>query len=76
MELLSPNGDVRIPAPVVITEILSQRTYNGTLPNGKVLLVFDHRDSPPQQRQVGARVTVGLSLSDFSCGEILDAQSQ
>ena len=67
-------GDIRIPAPVILTEILCERTYRGTLPNGKVILVYEKRNrvQQQQQRQVGERVTVGLSLCDFSSGAIVD----
>jgi hypothetical protein len=66
-------GDIRIPAPVTLTEILSERTYRGTLPNGKVILVYEKRNRvKQQQRHVGEHVTVGLSLCDFSSGAIVD----
>jgi hypothetical protein len=64
-------GDVRIPAEVVIAERLSGRTYRGTLPNGKVILLFEARGVTETHRAVGDTVRVGLSLCDFSSAAIL-----
>jgi hypothetical protein len=63
--------DTRIPAEVVLTELLDNRTYYGTLPNGKKIFVHESGLSAPHPRSVGEHVRVGLSLCDFSRGEIL-----
>jgi hypothetical protein len=70
MDKAHQKRDIRIPAQVIITHLLSDRTYYGTLPNGKKIFVHEATDAPQQNRQVGHYVQVGLSLCDFSRGEI------
>lgn len=64
--------DERIRGPVVITEVLNERTYRGTLPNGKIVLAFYPRTRVGQALSVGDRVVIELSLFDFSEGEIVE----
>jgi hypothetical protein len=76
MELQKPNGgDLRIAAPVVIRELLSNRTYRASLPNGKMILLFESTPEGSAQRSVGDELTAGLSLCDFSVGVIADEAS-
>lgn len=64
-------ADKRIIGQAVIKEVISDRTYHASLPNGKVIFAFfpSHRQEP--QLAVGAQVRVALSLYDFSEGEIV-----
>ena len=62
-------GDVRIVAPVVIREILSERTCRAALPNGK--LIFGFIERPGMTLEQGASAKAILSLCDFSRGEII-----
>jgi hypothetical protein len=66
-----PQGDVRIPASVILTTLLSPRTYEGTLPNGKLIFVHEAGPTAPHPRTVGEQVTVALSLCDFNRGQIM-----
>ncbi len=62
-------GDVRIVAPVVIQEVLSERTCRAALPNGK--LIFGFIERPGLTLTQGAAAKAILSLCDFSRGEIV-----
>jgi translation initiation factor IF-1 len=65
--------DERIPGRAVITEVLSERTYHARLPNGKVIFAFVPRLRMTEPLQIGAEVSVALSLYDFSEGEIVES---
>ncbi len=67
--------DERIRGPVVITEVLSVRTYHGSLPNGKRVLAFYPKTRVGRPLSVGDRVVIELSLFDFSEGEIVEVTS-
>ena len=62
-------GDVRIVAPVVIHEVLCERTCRAALPNGK--LIFGFIERPGLTLTQGAAAKAILSLCDFSRGEIV-----
>lgn len=64
--------DERIRGPVVITQVMNERTYRGTLPNGKVVLAFYPRTKVGRPLNIGDRVVIELSLFDFSEGEIVE----
>jgi translation initiation factor IF-1 len=64
--------DERICGAVVITDVLSERTYHGTLPNGKRVLAFYPRGRVGTALTAGDRVIIELSLFDFSEGEIVE----
>lgn len=59
----------------MITEVLSSRTYHGTLPNGKQVLAFYPKSRVGSQLTAGDRVVIELSLFDFSEGEIVEVTS-
>lgn len=59
-------SDIPIEAPVIIRERLSDRTFRGTLPNGKVVLVFVPSDEPAPDLRGGEQIIGALSLADFS----------
>ena len=65
----SHSGDVRILAPAVVREIISERTCHAALPNGKI--VFGFIDQPGLTITEGAKVKISLNLCDFSKGEIV-----
>lgn len=67
--------DERIRGPVVITEVLSERTFHGTLPNGKQVLAFYPKTRVGAPLAVGDHVVIELSLFDFSEGEIVEVTS-
>mgnify|MGYP000955674301 CR=1 FL=1 len=71
-EITPSTRDERIRGPVVITEVLSERTYHGTLPNGKRVLAFYPKTRVGTPLSVGDRVVIELSLFDFSEGEIVE----
>lgn len=65
------------PARVVIHEILSERTFRGTLPNGREVFIFVERMTPPPQIATGEVIIAELSVGDFSRGRfarMADAQ--
>jgi len=64
--------DERIRGPVTIAEVLSERTYRGSLPNGKQVLAFYPKSRVGQPLGVGDKVIIELSLFDFSEGEIVE----
>jgi hypothetical protein len=66
-------GDVRIVAPVIIREVIDERTCRAALPNGK--LIFGFLERPGVTLEPGASAKAILSLCDFSRGEII-AQGQ
>ena len=66
---ISKCGDVRVIAPVVIREIIDERTCHATLPNGKV--IFGFKERPEVALLEGASAKAILSLCDFSRGEIV-----
>jgi len=66
---ISHCGDVRILAPVIIREIIDERTCRASLPNGK--MIFGFKERPEVVLNEGASVKAILSLCDFSRGEIV-----
>ncbi len=63
-------GDIRIVAPIVIREVIDQRTCRATLPNGK--LIYGYLDKPGIVLEAGLQAKALLSLCDFSRGEIIE----
>ena len=57
-----------VPARVVITKVQSDRTFRGTLPNGRDIFIFVQRMTPPPQIDVGDAIIAELSVGDFSRG--------
>jgi hypothetical protein len=55
-----------VEAHVVIQSQHSHRTWHATLPNGKVVIAFIDEGDPPLTLEVGARVPVCMTVSDFS----------
>ena len=66
---ISHCGDVRIVAPVVIREVIDDRTCRAALPNGKI--IFGFKERPEVALTEGASAKAILSLCDFSRGEIV-----
>ena len=66
---LSPSGDIRIVAPAVVREVITDKTCRAALPNGK--LVFGFTERPEVKLSEGDALRLSLSLCDFSKGEIL-----
>ncbi|MDB5687987.1 MAG: hypothetical protein JWR77_2576 [Rhizorhabdus sp.] len=67
-------GDVRIVAPVVIQEVLTERTCRAALPNGK--LIFGFIEQPGLVLEQGISAKAILSLCDFSRGEIIPGEKK
>lgn len=44
----------------------SHRTWHATLPNGKEVIAFIDEDAPPLTLEIGAKVPVRMTVSDFS----------
>ena len=57
-----------VPARVVITEVLSDRTFRGTLPNGRAVFIFVQRMTPAPPINAGDAIIAELSVGDFSRG--------
>lgn len=51
---------------VTILALHSHRTWHAALPNGKQVIAFVDEDAPPLTLEIGARVPVCLTVSDFS----------
>jgi hypothetical protein len=64
-------SDIRIPAPVTIQEVLDERTWKASLPNGKIITVYQGRRAELPPISVGDRCTAHLSLCDFDHGKIV-----
>lgn len=64
-------SDIRIQAPVVIREVLSERTYTAELPNGKQILAFVQPLDGVPQLNPGDHYTVLLSLCNFDQGRLV-----
>ena len=68
--------EIRIHTTAVIQAQQLDRVWTATLPNGKEILAFrkprQARVEPPLQ--AGTRVTVSLSLLDFSKGEVVSVE--
>lgn len=60
-----------VAANVVIHETVSDRTYRGTLPNGREIFIFVQRMSPLPRISPGDTVIAELSLGDFSRGKFV-----
>lgn len=58
-----------VSATVAIHETLTDRTFRGTLPNGREIFIFVPRMSPMPQIANGDTVFAELSLGDFSRGK-------
>lgn len=58
-------------ASVVIREIVTDRTFRGTLPNGRAIFIFVPRMTPLPLISAGDTVIAALSLGDFSRGEFV-----
>ena len=57
-----------VPARVTITEVQSDRTFRGTLPNGRDIFIFVQRMTPAPQISIGDAIIAELSVGDFSRG--------
>lgn len=57
-----------VPARVVITKVQSERTFRGTLPNGRDIFIFVQRMTPSPQISGGDAIIAELSVGDFSRG--------
>jgi hypothetical protein len=44
----------------------SHRTWHATLPNGKEVIAFINEEDPPLTLEIGAKVPVRMTVSDFS----------
>lgn len=64
-------SDVRIKAPVVICEVINERLYRASLPNGKIILAFTRVLDRIPPLNVGDSIFVLLSLSDFNEGRLV-----
>jgi hypothetical protein len=64
-------SDIRIPAPVIIQEALDERSWRATLPNGKVIIVYERKSHPMPPIKPGDRCTAHLSLCDFDHGKLV-----
>lgn len=68
--MTTPLPPERIPASVVIEEVLTDRTWHARLPNGKQILAFARPRSPQRTLNVGDRIEVWMTVEDFSRGEV------
>lgn len=66
-------SDIRIQAPVVIREVLSERTYMAELPNGKQVLAFAQPLDGIPPLNPGDHFTVLLSPCNFDQGRLVPA---
>jgi hypothetical protein len=64
-------SDIRIPATVVIQEELDHRSWRASLPNGKMIIVYERKSHPLPSVKVGDRGTAHLSLCDFDHGKLV-----
>jgi hypothetical protein len=62
-----------VDAHVVIQSQHSHRTWHATLPNGKSVIAFINVEDPPPTLEIGARVPVCMTVSDFSRALIVSA---
>jgi hypothetical protein len=62
-----------VDAHVVIQSQHSHRTWHATLPNGKSVIAFINEEDPPTTLEIGARVPVCMTVSDFSRALIVSA---
>jgi hypothetical protein len=44
----------------------SHRTWHAKLPNGKEVIAFINEEDPPLTLEIGAKVPVRMTVSDFS----------
>jgi hypothetical protein len=83
---LNPNDETRmtkdegmagrervVRASVVIRQTITDRTFRGTLPNGREIFIFVPRMIPLPLISTGDTVIASLSLGDFSRGEFVQA---
>lgn len=66
-------SDVRIRTTAVVREVLTERTCRATLRNGKVIFAYMEKLDRLPPPVAGERVSVLLSLCDFSEGRIVPA---
>ena len=64
----------RIEAAATITQVLTERTAHGALPNGKAVFLYVDRDDSPPPLHPGATVPVRLSPADFTRARIVTAR--
>lgn len=64
-------ADNTISATVVILGALTDRTFRGTLPNGREIFIFVQRMSPLPRITPGDTIIAELSLGDFSRGRFV-----
>ena len=57
-----------IPATVIIRETLTDRTFRGSLPNGREIFIFVERMTPLPRIVPGDTIIASLSPGDFSRG--------
>ncbi|MEQ1748074.1 MAG: hypothetical protein ABL974_01530 [Prosthecobacter sp.] len=55
-----------VDAHVIIQAQHSHRTWHAVLPNGKIVIAFINEEDPPITLEVGAKVRVCMTVSDFS----------
>jgi hypothetical protein len=61
-------------ATVVIREILNERTWHATLPNGKQIIAFARLRSPRPDLKPGDTTQVWMKVDDFGRGEVVHEQ--
>ena len=64
-------SDVRIKAPVIIREIVSDSLYRAALPNGKPIHAFARPADRIPALSIGQHYHVLLSLCDFDEGRLV-----
>ncbi len=69
-------SDIRIEAKVIIREVLSERVSRASLPNGKIILVYQRKGVPLEAINAGDKRIVLLSLCNFSEGRLLPSIQQ
>lgn len=69
-------SDVRVLAPVTICDVVNERTYQATLPNGKKILAFAQGLDRIPPLQPGDAYHVLLSLCNFNEGRLIPGDLQ
>jgi len=60
-----------VPATIVIRDIVNDRTWNGTLPNGKHIIAFARLRSARPDLKPGDTAQVWMKVDDFGRGELM-----
>ena len=66
-------SDIRIQAPVIIREVITERTYTAELPNGKKVFAFAQPLDGIPALQPGDAFTVLMSPCNFDEGRLVPA---